>query len=343
MALGATVSGTITVQAGLPDLVLDLEDAFGINTGQQDFQTLRMLVAMQETSQNFIESARQSDDRTVKITWFSTCDDDANDCEEDLCDAPEGGTMPNLNSNEVTIDECFEYKFYVDDSILQKSIINRSDLVNRQLRNGQRALLRSANEFVATAVDANLYDTENFATPTTPTEYAYMLSNLLTQSQVDGLPNPFMINDGSLRGFENLAYLGRDDIKMPFYANGIFPTAYDPIIDKSGYIISPNAYAVAGLNYNPSAITSWTKGRGGKGIERFSLPTGIPGLITDVYVSYICVDADRDLHMYEYVMKLRMDAFFNPNPCYFTGNEEDAITGILAYTIGADEGGGAGG
>lgn len=347
MAQTATTTGTVTAQAPLDELTLTLEEAFGTKSIRQEALTLRTLVGMQETSQNFIEAMDQSGDRVVSIIWTDNCDDVVADCEEDLCDAPEEGDMRDMSKQILTIDECWEHKFFVDETMTEQSKVRAQDYIQVELEKGVSNLLKKGNMYSIEALVANIgvnaMDGETkieFPEATYTEKQGEYLAQLYVAAQQSGMHNPFNLNDGSWILPNLIAELGQADNRFAFMANQLMPTTYDVALraelaaNTHGLVVSPNAYAVAGKNYAPTTVQDWSGNRGGGGKEWFSLPTGIPGLVIDVYVSRICKDAEKNLFVYEYVMRLRMDVFFNPNPCYFgdlQGVDEDIITGIFSY------------
>lgn len=350
MAVGNPTTGAVNIQAPLDDVVLTLEETFGERSRSEEAVVLRTLVAKQKASRNFLETVKSDNgDRKIYVTWFDDCNVEAQECETDLCDVPTEGTMEELNKAELTIDKCWERIFHVDVDLLEKSKVNGMSYVQRELDRTITSMIREANEYVISVLDAGAGVTHDGQSSVEfdPTIYherqAVALARLFNESKLSNMEGAFVLNDGTWMLPTLIAELSREDRRFPWVANQLMDVSFDAQLTsvlsagEHGFLVSPNAYAIAGENFQTPQIQSWF-GRGGAGIESFSMPTGIDGLVADVYVSRICKDAERNRHVYEYVVKLRADIFLNPSECYFGDKiEGDAITGIIKYGNGVEE------
>lgn len=345
MAIGNKTTGAVNIQAPLDELALTLEETFGERSRTNEAIALRTLVAKQKSSRNFVEAIKENGvvGRKVSITWFDTCSKTAEDCSIDLCDAPEAGAQEELNKVDLEIENCWHDKFYVDEDLFARSKMSAMDYVQRELNRAISALLKKANQHVVETIDAGIGVTSTGDSLIEIPDYntvegqAMGMAILQQQATLANIDNPFLLNDGTWMLPALVAELSRADRQFPWVANQLMDIAFDPTITtelgagEHGYLISPNAYAVGSFNYNPSVITPWY-GRGNNGVEMFSIPTGVDGLVADVYVSRICKDAKANKHIYEYIVYLHAEMFLNPSECYFTDKVgTDVVTGIVKF------------
>lgn len=353
MAQTTPVPGNLDDVMPLPKLTLALQEIFGSNPPEDLAPTVKALQDRENALGVFREYMNRSDDQTIEIHWRQLCGDEADDCEEDLCDAPEVGEMDEETIQELTIDQCAEYKFYVDDTVLAKSTMARESYVTRKINDGIRAVMAKMNTSAISFLGANagLNLGDSFGTPPlNPTEIApedwniEMLSKLYLDAQVTGIRNPFIIDSGGLIPLTFNAFLDRQNLDGAgaFNRSNLFDITNDPAFNKlglayTGFLIDPISYATASKYYMPAEGVAWNMSRDKHGIRAFSIPVpGFTNIRIDVYVSWLCIDAERNLHGYEYIMRLKYDFFANPDTCPIEIGEDetDVVSGIIQYERG---------
>ena len=179
----------------------------------QDSQALQMPIfsdAAQAVLENqtvqFEELNDRDKDRKIKVHWIVDCEDTVKDCTPSCTlDMPEAST----DVQEYEPNFCFEDGFKVNETDLRTSIFTVEETIARKL-NGvlkrldeklSRTVLTSLKGFAGDNTNPSpyTYDRPNKTTIIPDAKFnASMVANLIQQSMLNQLVNPYYINDGTL-------------------------------------------------------------------------------------------------------------------------------------------------
>ena len=278
----------------------------------------------------------------VSINWIDTCAIEEADCEPNCdIDAPESETK----KQNLTLVQCKEVKFAVDEDELRSSIFSQEEVFAQQMLAASQkldeAISKQAVLFLAANDSTNQlsspYPTAGNTTTIPAAEYnRKLIAYFIKAGIINRMRNSYMIDGGELFiDYQNALFdsgngEGKGDadrynaVRMywdlfGFAAAGI--TQDDFLINKASVAFASKAKYLGNTTANPlyygGDVNQW----------RFSWNSkNIPGVVYDAYKTMKCVLKNGQDHIV-HVMKLqaKFDYFLNPTNC-------DGSTGILSFT-----------
>lgn len=328
----ATIPGTFTCA----DLLVSQGKAEAIwadNAENAEYmpnsETVQAIVTNQTAKLNDI-TGLQEKNKTIKITWLTTCDLEVDDCSTECF--PDGAEVQSNCKNYVpTI--CKEVNFKITDATLRDSIYSKEEVLARAMMKA----IKKIEDTIGAAGVAFLEDVEgvnafigdlgtltgggvvgNSATKIAPSNWnASLLGYFIQASKMNLFASPYLLSGNNLyqaywnaqaefANADGKGGLNKFNQMKPTFDLWNIDSAFD---NPSTFLIDRSAVAFGGTWQYPEQVTDFGSDIG----KRYSIASKtIPGLRYDVHYLMTCVNKDI-VHKFNIIAKAGF--YLNPTGC----------------------------